>query len=131
MDWITHPLTFYLLLASGLLLSLYLFISVKKENSALRRQLTDERKQITDAMEQFRTSLSRLESALEESAEPPRVPALPPPASSTSMNINKRGQALRMHRRGETPEQIAAALQMPRSEVELLLKVQRAAMGEG
>jgi hypothetical protein len=31
-----------------------------------------------------------------------------------------------MYRRGETAEQICAALQMPRNEVELLLKVQKA-----
>lgn len=40
----------------------------------------------------------------------------------------RRTQALRMHRRGESPEQIAAALGIPRAEVELLLKAHRIVM---
>jgi hypothetical protein len=42
-----------------------------------------------------------------------------------SFNLTRRSQALRMHRRGETAEQIAAALELPRQEVDLLLKVHR------
>jgi hypothetical protein len=41
------------------------------------------------------------------------------------LNLNKRSHALRMHRRGEAAEQIAAALELPRQEVDLLLKVHR------
>lgn len=48
-----------------------------------------------------------------------RVPAV-------ALNLNKRSQALAMHRKGERPESIASTLMMPRAEVELLLKVQRA-----
>jgi hypothetical protein len=33
-----------------------------------------------------------------------------------------------MHRRGEAPQKIAAALEIPRQEVELLLKVHRIVM---
>jgi hypothetical protein len=39
------------------------------------------------------------------------------------INLSKRAQALRMRRRGESIATIAAALQTPRNEVELLLKV--------
>jgi DNA-binding NarL/FixJ family response regulator len=42
------------------------------------------------------------------------------------MNTSRRSQVLRMHRRGERPEQIAAALGLPQNEVDLLLKLQRA-----
>ena len=41
------------------------------------------------------------------------------------LNLSKRSQALRMHRRGEAPEQIAEALELPLQEVDLLLKVHR------
>ena len=41
------------------------------------------------------------------------------------LNLSKRSQALRMHRRGDAPPQIAAALNIPSQEVELLIKVQR------
>ncbi len=44
------------------------------------------------------------------------------------MNLSKRSQVLRMHRRGETPDQIASSMDLPRQEVELLLKVHRIVM---
>jgi hypothetical protein len=47
----------------------------------------------------------------------------PPPKSG--LNMNKRSQVLRMHRKGDAPEQISAALEVPLQEVDLLLKVQR------
>jgi hypothetical protein len=44
------------------------------------------------------------------------------------LNLTKRAQALRMHRRGDPPEQIAALLEMPLQEVDLMLKVQGIAL---
>lgn len=44
------------------------------------------------------------------------------------INLSKRSQALRMHRRGDSPEQIAAALEVPLQELELLVKVHRIVM---
>ena len=58
----------------------------------------------------------------------------PPAATSDGgaprpgLNLSKRSQALRMHRRGEPPEQIAATLAVSRQEVDLLLKVHRIVM---
>jgi hypothetical protein len=49
-------------------------------------------------------------------------------AFKPGLNLSKRSQALRMHRRGEPPEQIAAALAVSRQEVELLLKIHRIVM---
>lgn len=39
------------------------------------------------------------------------------------VNLNRRGQILRLRRRGRTVEEIAKTLQMPRGEVELMVKV--------
>jgi len=61
---------------------------------------------------------------LERAPAPVGVPGLPRPG----MNLTKRSQTLRLHRQGETPEQIAAALELPRQEVDLLLKVHRIVM---
>jgi hypothetical protein len=44
-------------------------------------------------------------------------------SGAQSLNPTKRAQAPRMHRRGETPAGIAAALEAPSNEVELLLKL--------
>lgn len=49
------------------------------------------------------------------------TPGLPRPG----LNLSKRSHALRMHRRGEGAGQIATALELPRQEVDLLLKVHR------
>jgi hypothetical protein len=49
------------------------------------------------------------------------IPGAPRPA----LNLDKRSQALRLHRRGESPPQIAAMLEIPLQELELLLKVHR------
>jgi hypothetical protein len=48
---------------------------------------------------------------------------VPPTAPRSGFNLNKRSQVIRMSRRGEQAEKIAASLNLPRREVELLLKV--------
>jgi hypothetical protein len=48
----------------------------------------------------------------------PQGPACPRPG----FNLNKRSQALRMHRRGETRDQIARSLGIPLQEVDLLIQ---------
>lgn len=53
-----------------------------------------------------------------------RLPQLSAP--KPSMNLARRSQALRMYRRGDRPEQIAAALGIPQGEVDLLVKLHRA-----
>jgi hypothetical protein len=70
--------------------------------------------------------MGQLRAQLEEAAvqSPPATPALGP-----AINLNKRGHALRMSRRGESPETIAGALGVPRNEVDLLLKVHFLALG--
>jgi hypothetical protein len=45
------------------------------------------------------------------------------------MNLSQRGQILRMHRRGESAENIAAILEVPLQEVELLLKIHQTVLG--
>lgn len=54
---------------------------------------------------------------------------------AAGVNLNRRGQVLRLRRRGRTVDEIAATLQMPRGEVELMVKVhelsQRAAGAAG
>jgi hypothetical protein len=48
-----------------------------------------------------------------------------PSVPRACLNLERRTQALRMNRRGEAPAQIAAALEIPLQEVDLLLKVHR------
>jgi len=54
------------------------------------------------------------------------VPKLQPPGQS--MNLSRRSQVLRMYYRGDSPSRIASVLQVSKGEVDLLLKVHRAAV---
>ena len=72
----------------------------------------------------LRDTVEALAAQLHDLQKHPPVaaaPGLPRPG----LNLNKRSHALRMHRHGEGAEQIAAALDLPRQEVDLLLKVHR------
>jgi hypothetical protein len=75
-------------------------------------------------VESLRESLEALAAQLHDLQKHPPV-ALSPALPRAGLNLNKRSHALRMFRRGDSPEQIAAALELPRQEVELLLKVHR------
>jgi hypothetical protein len=77
-----------------------------------------------DEIKPLRESLDALSAQLHDLRSHPQT-ALPPGLPKAGFNLSKRSQALRMHRRGETSEQIAASLDLPRQEVELLLKVHR------
>lgn len=70
---------------------------------------------------------SDLAAGLQEFREFQREPVLPSIAAPArpGLNLSKRSQALRMHRRGGAPEEIAEALELPLQEVDLLLKVHR------
>ena len=53
-----------------------------------------------------------------------------PPTLRAGLNLSKRSQALRLYRQGEAPDRIAAALEVPLQEVDLLLKVHRIVIGK-
>lgn len=73
----------------------------------------------------MRALVARFEN-LEQLAEAlRRQPAEVAPDPGAALNLNKRAQVLRMHRRGDPPEQIASLLEVPRQEVDLLIKVHR------
>src|SRR5438309_7160569 len=102
------------LLALGLMGSLFLFLSLKREiqgNSRKhRRRLEDIEKRLREAWE----SSPRKEPVM-----------LPPPPPRPGFNLNKRVHAMRMVRRGQDLAHIAAALGVPQKEVELLIRVTR------
>jgi hypothetical protein len=109
------------------LLSLATIWHFHREFRSLRKQLSEERcanavvRQNCRRLEDLMLSAERrLEEAEEKSAK-----LVPPPASRSGLNITKRAQAARMFRRGDHPGQIAAVLGLPRSEVDLLLKIQK------
>jgi len=77
-----------------------------------------------EAVEKAVESLSEELREIREFRQQPSIGGIP----KSGLNLSKRAQALRMHRRGDPPEQIASALAVSRQEVELLLKVHRIVM---
>lgn len=89
-----------------------------------RRQL--DRAELSAGIDAVKTSLEGLTVDVRE------LQASPPPAAGgvrPGLNLSKRSQALRMHRRGESPDRIASELEIPPQEVELLIKVHRIVLG--
>ncbi len=72
------------------------------------------------------------ERAADRAGEMAGAPAVTPAAPARpGMNLNRRGQALHLHRRGENAAEIARMLAMPASEVHLLLKMHHLRLEQG
>src|SRR5579863_6864126 len=87
---------------------------------ALKRELHELRSRVTRL--DFTLRLDAMNTRLREAEERASVPGVPVPARR-SVNLSKRGQVIRLSRRGEQVDTIATTLGLPRREVELLLKV--------
>ncbi len=125
MNWLILPLSVLcgLILGSTALCVFtvyraYSMLSELKQSPARIPPQTD------SEVQSLRETVEALAAQLHDLQNHPPValaPALPKPG----INLNKRSHALRLFRRGEAPERIAAALELPRQEVDLLLKVHR------
>jgi hypothetical protein len=104
----------YLLLAAGLLSTLALFLTLKRD--MVRAQARQKRR--------FEQMMMRLEEAErpQRAAKDPAITSVPGPLRG-GLNLNKRVHAMRMLRRGEDVAHVAAALGVPSKEVELLVRV--------
>ncbi len=107
----------YAFQAASAIVCLLVFLSLKKEIHGLRSRV---------AMLDFTLRLDAMNTRLHEAEERAGAPAAATPARR-SVNLSKRSQVIRLARRGEPPETIAATLSLPRREVELLLKVHQTA----
>ncbi|MDR3700088.1 MAG: hypothetical protein P4L56_10665 [Candidatus Sulfopaludibacter sp.] len=79
-------------------------------------------KELAPAVQALRSDLDSLASQIRDAQPSPALLVAPP---RNGLNLAKRSQALRLNRRGTSPAQIAATLELPLQEVELLLKVDR------
>lgn len=73
-------------------------------------------------VQSLRSELETLSARVRDSPVAQGPPSAPP---RSGLNLAKRSQALRLNRHGNSPAQIATALDVPLQEVELLLKVDR------
>jgi DNA-binding NarL/FixJ family response regulator len=97
-------------------LTLALFISLKREISDRERKRDEAGRELAAAFNSLALRLHQLE----QDATQPAASSL---CFTSSMNVTKRTHALRRMRQGESPEQIASALNVPQKEIELLAKV--------
>jgi transcriptional regulator len=120
LDWILSPITCYAAIALALAACVAVFVSTKTEVWRLRQSASASEQALRQKIEQMEAAVSHMERQRQEAPveTPVRTPTLRP-----SLNLTRRTQALRMRRRGESVESIAAALSTPRNEIELLLKV--------
>lgn len=108
------PLMPYALTTAGLVSTIALFLTLKRE---VRRQAERQRTRIEEM-------LARLNDADRSEPAPQPVTEFVPSPMRAGLNLNRRVHAMRMLRRGEDVAHIAAALGVPRREVELLIRVQ-------
>ncbi|MGA2181838.1 MAG: hypothetical protein ABSH47_02305 [Bryobacteraceae bacterium] len=110
-----------LLLGAGAVAAVVLFFSLRRETGELRRRMATLESTANDALVEFQSRLEELGERLRVAEERPvGVPG--PPRSG--LNPGNRAQALRMLRRGIDAATIATSLNLPRPEIELLIRVQ-------
>lgn len=124
---LVQPLAFYALLAAGIGLCVYLFVTLKVEIRGLLRRGLEERQMVGSletALAEAGRGVQALQNDLRLVESQTGMLVAPGPARS-GLNLSKRTHVLRMHRAGQGSAEIASALAIPRSEVDLLIKVHR------
>jgi hypothetical protein len=117
LDWILNPLVLYGMLGAGLIACLTLFVAVKLELCVVGKRAQETEDALAAQVQEMESALGQIRQSVTDMEERPA-------AVSPGLNLTRRAQALRMHRRGESVETIAAALSAPRNEIDLLLKLQ-------
>jgi hypothetical protein len=110
--------------ATTLAASIWMFVLVKMELRKSRLRSERQRQTVEETLGALRASIDQIRSRIDET--PAATGDSPAPRLRPSINLSHRTQVLRMHRRGERPDQISAAIGIPQREVELLLKVHQA-----
>jgi len=112
----------YSLLAAGLCLCLYLFFTLKLEMRAAETRGQARVSALAEAVSAVRSALEQVRAQLHDLQEQTGM-LVPPAPTRSGLNLSRRGQVLQMYRRGQSPDQIAASLGLPLTEIELLIKV--------
>jgi hypothetical protein len=119
LDWILNPIGLYAFLTLALFGCLALFLSMKREIALVRRSFARSQGVADASAATLAAQLAALQKDMQSNGAPS--------PTGQELNLTRRAQALRMQRRGESPATIAAALRVPRNEINLLLKIQKLA----
>ncbi len=105
-------------LALAVAFGIYLYFALKVELGLLsRRNVT--RAELDGRLTEFVAELEALRARLSVV----EARAAPPDWAPQGLNLNRRGQVLRLHGKGRTTAEIATDLQISQGEVELLVKL--------
>ena len=116
------PLAPYILAALNSVLCMFFFLCLENEIRLLKKGSIRPNPLKDASLQDLKAKVDDLSMRLRDAEDRAGIQELPP-APKASLNLNKRTQVIRMSRRGETAENIAAYLSIPRKEVELLLKI--------
>lgn len=106
--------------------SMFALLRVRFLVVAVQREAREANRARDSALEALDTRLNALAARIEEVRMVPHGSTLA--SEKGGINLSRRSQALRLHRRGEPPNEIAAALGIPVQEVHLLIKVHEIVM---
>lgn len=112
----------YALQAVSSIASLFIFLTLKQEIRRLKSRLDRQQADDSTSRRDLKLKLEEITLRLRDSEDRADVLVAPEPPRS-GLNLTKRSQVIRMSRRGERAENIAASLSLPRGEVDLLLKI--------
>jgi hypothetical protein len=107
-------------------LSLLALLRVRSLADVVRREARQATRAQSSAVEALGNRLDALAARVEDVRVIPHGVAVA--SERGGINLSRRSQALRMHRRGESAGQIAADLGIPVQEVQLLIKVHEIVM---
>jgi DNA-binding NarL/FixJ family response regulator len=109
--------------------SWFALISAKALVRKADQRTSDLESRTETSLQALQTKLEELRAEAQDVTHQPQVVNPTPAVPRPGMNLTTRSQVLRLNRRGESVEQIARILTVPRQEVELLLKVHRIVLG--
>jgi hypothetical protein len=113
-----------LLTLFALMLAVAAICQARSATRAIRKLPDSVSKEWDSVVQSLRSEVDGLAGQVHDMQQTPaQAPAIAAPRSG--MNLAKRSQALRLHRHGNPAAQIAATLEIPVQEVELLIKVHR------
>jgi len=107
-------------LAVGLVVCIVLFLSVRLN---LQRRPSAGAAPNGERLARTVDSLSAAFEQIRERLDEPPPPPMATWSGSPAVNLTRRGQVLRLFRRGDSPRQIASSLGMRKGEVDLIVKV--------
>lgn len=122
LDRILIPLAPFLLIGINSVLCLFFFLCLEHEMRIMKLRLGRRQTAQQSTTNDLKAQIAELSARVLDTEERTGVLVAPVPPKS-GLNLNKRSQVIRMSRRGEQAEKIAASLNLPQREVELLLKV--------